>query len=142
MPTSRNDNSLTSSLRGQQADDAIHPSTVFTRERSDLKQSTHTTLTPSLRGFGTKPKQSILKNKFARSATESRSASWCIKREKKEAEVPPLFLCKKRELARLSPKSEKAELFSFGFRLTSAVGKVCRGAGRGCSPFCEKNAIL
>ena len=40
--------------------------------------------------------------------TFSRSASWCIKREKKEAEVPPLFLCKKRKIARLSPKSETA----------------------------------
>ena len=62
--------------------------------------------------------------------TNSRSASWCIKRGVKEAEYLPLFLCKKRNQARLSPKSEKAELFSFGFRLTSAVGKACRGAGQ------------
>ena len=107
-------------------------------------------LLPSLRVSGANEAIHI-KNKSARSATASRSASWCIKRGAKEAGVLPLFLCKKRNQARLSPKSVARGLrakrsknsracFSFGFRLTSAVGKVRRGAGRGVQPFLRKNA--
>ena len=56
------------------------------------------------------------KNNPCVARTASRSASWCIKRGTKEAGVLPLFLCKKREKARLSPKSEKRSFWCVGER--------------------------
>ena len=108
-------------------------------------------LLPSLRVSGANEAIHI-KNKSARSATASRSASWCIKRGAKEAGVLPLFLCKKRNQARLSPKSvpkayehsevKTAELF---FRSAFASHQPlarCVGERGGVQPFLRKSAIM
>ena len=90
------------------------------------------------------------KNNPCVARTASRSASWCIKRGTKEAGVLPLFLCKKREKARLSPKSvpkayEQSEVktaaacFSFGLSASHQPLARCVGErGGGAALFAKK----